>query len=247
MQALIKTTKRILATFGYSVARIQKSCNAEYFNFTKFLNYYLERNGSAFLIQIGANDGVTFDPIREFVIHNPDRVKGILLEPMKETYSKLVENYRDFPNIIKENLAIHNSEKEMILYKVNPEKKDKLDRWSGGMASFNSSHHELSKTPKEYIIEEKVNCISLGDLILKHKIDKVDLLQIDTEGYDAEIIGNINFDRIKPTIIHFEHGYMDKIMDKEKLEGTMKLLNDNGYQIVIESYDATAYQPFSII
>ncbi|HBC86807.1 MAG TPA: hypothetical protein DCZ94_07630 [Lentisphaeria bacterium] len=239
--------RKMFSVSGYSIGRIQKPCNAEYFYLTKFLNYYLEKKGAFYFIQIGANDGVTFDPIREFIIRNPGKVKGILLEPMKEAYSKLVGNYKDFPDIIKENLAIHNTEKEMTLYKVDPAKRELLEKWSGGMASFNNEHHKLSNTPKEFILEEKVKCISLEELLLRHEVKKLDLLQIDTEGYDAEIIMNIDFSRIKPSIIRFEHGYMDKIMGKDKVEAILKLLNDNGYQIIIESYDATAYQPFLII
>ncbi len=239
--------KRILTSCGYAISRIQKPCNAEYFNLTKFLNYYLERNGECFLVQIGANDGVTFDPIREFIIGNPGRVRGVLLEPMKDAYSKLVENYKDFPGIIMENLAIHNKLKEMTLYKVDPEKRCQLEKWSGGMASFSSTHHELSHTPKEFIIEEKVKCVSFAELIARHNVQKIDLLQMDTEGYDAEIINAIDFSRIKPSVLRFEHGYMDRIMDKDKLQAIMKLLNDNGYQVIVESYDATAYQPFSFI
>ena len=178
---------------------------------------------------------------------NPGKVKGILLEPMKEAYSKLVENYKDFPEIIKENLAIHNTEKEMTLYKIDSAKKEMLPKGAAGMASFSNNHHKLSNTPKEFIVEEKVKCISLEELMNKHKVEKLDLLQIDTEGYDAEIIMNIDFSKINPSIIHFEHGYMDKIMDRKKLEEIMKFLNEKGYQIIIESYDATAYKPFKII
>lgn len=247
MAILKNSMRRILAACGYSVSRIQKPNNAEYFNLTRFLNYYLERNGSCFLVQIGANDGVTFDPVREFITGNPGKVRGILLEPMKDVYLKLVENYKDYPGIIKENLAIHNTLEEITLYKVDPEKRGQLQKWSGGMASFNSDHHKLSNTPKEFIIEEKVKCTSFKRLLEKHCVDKVDVLQIDTEGYDAEIILAIDFEKIRPAVMRFEHGYMDRIMDKQKLQSIMKLLNDNGYQLIIESYDATAYQPFSFI
>jgi FkbM family methyltransferase len=44
---------------------------------------------------------------------------------------------------------------------------------------------------KEYIIEEKVNCVSFVELIFKHKVKKLDFLKIDTEGYNYQIFSQI--------------------------------------------------------
>lgn len=247
MNLIKKIIKNLFFKMGFSITRIVKPCNAEYFSLTKFLSYYLERHGSFTLIQIGANDGITFDPIREFIIENKGNVKGVLIEPMNDAYQQLVLNYKDFPNIFFENLAIHNEKKEMILYKVAPDKIKMLKKWSGGVASFDPQHHKRSGTPSEYIIQEKVKCATLDEIVLKYDLKTIDLLQIDTEGYDTEIIKGIDFMKIKPAILRFEHGYMDGIMNDSKIQEIFSLLNANGYQIIVESYDATAYLPVKFI
>ena len=112
-----------------------------------------------FFIQIGAYDGVSFDPIHSFVTNNHRKVKGIVLEPMKDAFKKLTFNYRKYPSITKINAAIHNTEEKMTLYRVDPASQNRLPTWIQGISSFNKNHHMLSNTPKECIIEEKVVCI----------------------------------------------------------------------------------------
>ena len=67
------------------------------------------------------------------------------------------------------------------------------------------------------------------------------MLQIDTEGYDAEIILNINFNEVKPSIINFEY-YIPNTMSKETFNRVLEVLNDNDYEIWQEVNDITAYQ-----
>ena len=56
------------------------------------------------LIQIGANDGVRFDTINKFIKKYSPHC--ILLEPIKEYFDQLKENYKSQKNIFFENLAI---------------------------------------------------------------------------------------------------------------------------------------------
>jgi hypothetical protein len=87
----------------------------------------------------------------------------------------------------------------------------------------------------------KVRCVSLSDFIKDNGIDKLDLLLLDTEGYDYEILMSIDFKNLKPRIIRFEHGVRNQVMSSEKFIQVCNYLNSYGYQIITESYDATAY------
>lgn len=65
---------------------------------------------------------------------------------------------------------------------------------------------------------------------------------IDTEGYDVQILMSLDFDSIRPSIIHFEHGLAEGIMDHETFQEVSDHLRRYGYQILVEPYDVTAYQ-----
>jgi hypothetical protein len=53
----------------------------------------------------------------------------------------------------------------------------------------------------------------------------------------------IDFERRRPTIIHFEHGLPEGIMTPAEFKQCVALLMDNGYLIATEYFDAVAYRP----
>jgi FkbM family methyltransferase len=201
--------------------------------------FYKALHPNFFFIQIGANDGVSFDPIYKLV--TKEKVKGIAIEPVTDIFEKLKKNYKKHQQVKLLNLAIHKDQSEMKLYRVNPLIKEYPD-WTKGTPSFNKSHHKLSNILEKDIVEETVKCISLNELVDKYSIQNIDLLQIDTEGYDSEIIKMIDFKKINPSIISFEHGMKQGIMTYKQFEECQILLLANNYNIIILENDAIAYK-----
>ena len=194
-----------------------------------------------FFVQIGANDGVSSDPIYRFVTDT--KVAGVVVEPVRDVYAKLVENYCRFPEVRPVNLAIHKTDKTAHIYRVSTEAGERLGCWSRGIASFHQDHHKLTGTPAASVEAEEVSCVSLSELFQQCKVHLLDLLQIDTEGYDSEILNMIPFGEIKPAIIRFEHGLPDGIMSPSVFKECTDLLTAQGYYIITEPYDAVAYLP----
>ncbi len=215
-------------------------------NFESYLYLLLQKKKTISFIQIGANDGKMADPIFDFVSQNHKYVKGIAVEPMRDFFQRLAQNYNAYNDILTINIAIHNTEKEMILWRIAPEKEHLVPTWAKGISSFDREHL-IKKNFEEYMIAESVQCITLDGLIDKYNFVDINLLQIDTEGYDSEILLNINFNKIKPQIIHFEHGYCHGHMNEKTLLAVRKYLHDNGYEITFSHYDAIAYLPELII
>ncbi len=184
-----------------------------------------------FFIQVGANDGVRFDDLYSFVTSVP--CKGIVIEPIKYYYDKLRLNYKNFPNIIPCNVAIHKSSKTKKIYYVNPD--CRLDEWTDGIGSFLKKFHK-KKVPSEAIISEDVKCIHLMELINLYKVKKINLIQIDAEGYDMEIVKMINFGKIKPHIIKYEKRHISKV----KHFFLCWHLKKNNYDLFFTEFDAIA-------
>lgn len=201
--------------------------------------FYKTLHDDFFFVQIGANDGISFDPIYELV--TKENVKGIAIEPIPDIFKLLEKNYKKYPNVKLLNLAIHKDQKEMILYRVDPKKTGHPD-WTKGTPSFNKDHHKLGNIPESDIIEESVKCISFNNLVEEYSIKKIDLLQIDTEGYDLEIIKMIDFNEISPRIISFEHGMRQGITNMERFVECQTLLFKNNYNIIILDNDAIAFK-----
>ena len=81
-----------------------------------------------------------------------------------------------------------------------------------------------------------VRCENFEFILDKYEISKLDLLQIDAEGYDFELLKIFPFSKVTPRIIHFEHIHLNEI-DRD---ASLKFLHNLGYSFVVEYFDITA-------
>lgn len=193
-----------------------------------------------FFIQIGANDGKRFDPIHHLIAAEKENIKGMAIEPINEYFEELKITYKDFAGIKCLRKAIHNTISEMPLYTVNPKIENIPEKFKG-MASFDKYNLTKDGLNDNEIVIEYVPCISLMKLIDSEKIIKVDLLQIDAEGYDLEIIKSIDFKILKPSIINFEHRWQYDLVTDTEMISVLKILISNGYKLFFNGNDCLAY------
>jgi FkbM family methyltransferase len=192
-------------------------------------------------IQVGANDGKLNDPLRKYI--HRKYLKGVMIEPQPEIFKKLKDNYAEIEidGISFENIAIDHDSGFKDLYTVkNPSNPE--DLWAHAAASFDRSHIEkmLSQDSLnaggECIEKVAVRCENFEYILDKYEISKLDLLQIDVEGYDFELLKIFPFARVTPRIIHFEHLHLNET-DRN---ASLKFLHNLGYSFVVEYFDITA-------
>ena len=201
-------------------------------------------------LQIGGNDGYANDPIFKLVKKHP--WEGIIVEPQDEVFHrKLKKTYRWERKVILENIAISDKTEVKKLWKIGLSN----SRWATGLASFNRATlvHQIERdyvgkslrkeglpVPDkidDFLTYDEVPCISITELMTKHGFDALDLLQIDTEGYDFEIIRTIDFTKLKPRIVSFENEHLSE----PDYESCKALLADNGYSIRQLGRDTVAW------
>lgn len=190
-------------------------------------------------LQIGANDGVSFDPVFNYVkLLSP---KGFLVEPIPEHFVNLKKNYSNRKDLTFINAAIvanSYSSEDFNLFTVNKGKND----WTKGISSFSREHLIQCGIAEENIKKVSVKALRYQDIISEYGIDTIDVVIIDTEGYDYELIKSFPFESFLPSIIHFEHNMsastgMSKVQFRE-IADKLKLY---GYQVYVDSTDCTAY------
>jgi len=181
-----------------------------------------------FFIQVGANDGVTYDPIRKYILKY--HWHGILIEPQPDIFRKLVANYDGEAQLRFENAAIAPEDGVVSLFTVD-------DLHLHVLASFEKEHLSKHKLPKGTPLKElKVPALSVSSLLSRHAVSRIDLLQIDVEGYDFDIIKMFDFNQIKPKIIRFEHAHMAIKTRRE----CWNYLADWGYSLLTSGMDTLA-------
>src|SRR5687768_9883737 len=85
---------------------------------TEILDRYSQVKQVKF-VQIGSNDGLGSDPLRQFIIR--DHWKGILVEPLPDTFRKLLKNYEGYEHkaeLYFENVAISDKNELKTFYYI---------------------------------------------------------------------------------------------------------------------------------
>jgi len=218
---------RILNKFGRGFNLKKKTFSSQY-----ILERNFPENENFNFIQVGANDGISFDFLYSFVIKRKSR--GVVIEPVFDYFKELENNYKDFPEIIKVNKAVHPFKKEVIINKISPNAAEKYPDWVKGIASIDSEHHLKTGIESRDIIQEIVKGSTLMDIIKANfDVAVLDYFQIDTEGFDYEVIKMIDFVTIKPEIIKYESVNLS-CEDQDKL---IILLKEHGYYLFQEFGD----------
>lgn len=196
---------------------------------TKFVDKLPE---DVFFVEIGANDGIDFDPIYKAVLKK--KWSGVYIEPQKSVFMKLQSNFLGCENIFFENIAITKEEMFVDLYTPNEELTNgnsliaSMDMNKGVLRHFNE--FELRKErvqgkPFQYIIDKYE---------LKNK--KRTLVIIDVEGFEKEVIESIDFKVYKPDYLIFEHAHLTYDIHRE----INASLVENGYKIYLDKMDTLA-------
>ncbi|MGR9106459.1 MAG: FkbM family methyltransferase [Gammaproteobacteria bacterium] len=181
-----------------------------------------------FFIQVGANDGIVHDPLYRHVLQN--RWNGILIEPVRYYFELLKRNYSAGNHLIFENVAISERDGYRELFRIR-EGLDFLPQWTKGLGSFNRDvlmkHRWAIPDIQQYIVRETVQCLSLASLLARYAVERIDLIMIDTEGYDFEIIKQIDSTAVWPRVMIYEHKHLAR---DERLQ-CERLLSDRNYRL----------------
>ena len=197
-----------------------------------FLFALARKQSDIFFLNIGANDGVTNDPLYYFAKRY--RWAGIALEPVPEVFEKLRATYQDNQKVLPVCAALSDRDGTVAFYRVNPgpgvpERCNRLGSFSRDVLL--SSKH-LFPEIEQHIIEQQVATITFYTLVAQCGISRIDVVSIDAEGYDYEILKQIDFRRFRPSLVIYEQLHLDEEMKAE----SKRMLEDFGYE-VHNSYD----------
>jgi FkbM family methyltransferase len=218
-----------------------------------FLRYYARwkrrRDQPVFCLQVGANDGVTNDPLHPYLSRHG--WGGLLVEPLVDVFeNELKATYRGNPRVILENVALAYSEGALPLYRVAISD----SRWATGLSSFRRESIEghvengyvqrkarqegsrVPDDPDEIIDSVDVPTLTVDQLLAKHGVGELDVLCVDTEGYDFEILKLVDFARLAPEVVLFE----SKNLSDADYREAQELLRGHGYSLFWERGDTLA-------
>jgi len=172
------------------------------------------KNGT--YVDIGANDPEYISNTRYFYERG---WRGINIEPHPEMYQKIVNNREEDINL---NVGIASEEGELTFYKL-----DKENETAGSTFDKNIAE-ELSTKGYTISAEIKMPVLNLSNVLDKNlNSRKIDLMSVDTEGFDLEVIKGNDWQRFRPTVLIIETTInKDQIIDF-MLEKNYKIVYQN--------------------
>src|ERR1051326_2425261 len=210
----------------------------------------LQSNPQPFFVQVGGYDGVSFDPLRRHIVAND--LPGLMVEPVPLYFNKLKALYAGSTKVRPVNCAIAEENGERTIWGFNPLAVERglLPPHFGGIVSFvmedllketgilaaSAPDEETMKVLRSQLRGVSVQCRTMDSLLAQENVERVDILQIDTEGYDYVVLKLFDFAKYQPTIVHYEHQHLNEA-DAKAAED---LLKSHGYRFKRNTFDTLA-------
>ena len=209
----------------------------------EFNSKFAHRSDSIRIIQVGANDGYDGDPIHELILSDT-RVKSCLIEPQREAFLRLIETYKSISGqdrCLFINNAITFNDEKVKLYK--------------NMHAVGCDKHSslMLREPDDgaYFVQdsyELVDGITFTSLL--QKLDEkqfgisIDMMVMDTEGFDCHIVNQALEAKCFPQIIFFETPNLSTANDDRlnKIENGHSLLQRTIFNLKNCAYDVRRLQ-----
>lgn len=201
--------------------------------------HYLTRKETVRVLQIGANDGTQNDFMQD--IYKESFIEAILVEPQRIAFQNLCQKYSSNSRIKPVNFAITSTGEDLKLFRL-PQNASTVK--TDVLASFDRSHIESWRQRLGLdceIEEEIVRGTTIKEILKQTSWESVDVIIIDTEGYDYEIVKTLPNLQTQPFLLVFEH---INLKQDDKL-ASIKFVQDMGYSVIWMETDIACWAPFA--
>lgn len=103
-------------------------------------------------------------------------------------------------------------------------------------SKINQQNSLIRQNPNQK--EVKIKCYELNDVLTFNKIEKVDYINIDTEGTELDVLKGLNFQKIKPSLLTIEDNDFD--LDSNSKKEKIDYMKNKGY-ILINNIGVTMF------
>jgi FkbM family methyltransferase len=204
---------------------------------SRLLRAFARAYPRAFFIEIGANDGVGDDHLHPLI--RSKQWRGILVEPNPRAFKRLRENYADVSRVELANVAIADRDGRLPFFDIEPPESAADWEFFGNydqLGSFSREvllEHDWIADLERRIVQTEVDTLTFDSLCRRHRVERIDLLMIDTEGYDLEVVSQVDFARFRPRLLVYEHA----LLTAEERKRCRSLMREAGYELLEEWFD----------
>jgi FkbM family methyltransferase len=160
------------------------------------------------LLMVGAHNG---SKQKNAILGAASRGTVILIEPVPYLYDQLVQTFGSIKNIHLEQICVAEKAGKAPFFAPSPGS-NAVAPWGDQLGSMNRDHASLHNPAlAAYVSEIAVDCVTFKDLVMKYKIERIETLFTDTEGFDSIILPTFPFSLVVPDNIVFEYKHSDGV------------------------------------
>ncbi len=191
----------------------------------KALNKKFKNNNISILIDVGSHKGEYINSIKKkFKIQT---IYGF--EPNPDIFKILKNNTLD-KNINIFNYGISDENGKINFYKNLETSSSSINKLNKDSKYYKKKYFLLNFfNSKEVETRIDIDVIRLDDFIKSKKIYIIDLVKIDTEGFEFKVLKSLGEKIQNVKIVHFEHHFDDMIMKNYKLTNIHTYLIKKGF------------------
>ncbi len=181
------------------------------------------------VFDVGAHHGETV----KFINKNFIVSKFFSFEPLEVNFVKLKKNTKTLNNNITYfNLALGEKKQTKMIKEMLETSSSTLNEIDETSNYFKRKKFFLGLRETDSFYKEKKVFVEKGiNIIRKFRLKKIDLLKIDTEGYEFSVIKGFESDIKKVQVVLFEHHYDLMIKKKYKYSDINIYLKKNGFKL----------------
>jgi len=233
-KVLKRVAQAVAHRLGFSLARVNDVVRPDVDVLSLLWSRWGRRESGAFL-QIGGNDGISFDPLH--LLARDADLPGVIVEPQPHACEKLRVLWRDRPEVEVVEAAVGALDGEVPLYRfVSPD--PSRVRELSVFASLDRkviSRMQFMLRRGEKLEQTKVRSISVPSLV-KVAGGSIALLVVDIEGLDDQCVHAFMDQGVRPSLICYEHIHLSPRRDGELLAR----LRGEGYALLRTGWDTYA-------
>ncbi len=199
------------------------------FNKKKIVNFFLKRKRNYnVVIDVGAHKAETIKLFNKFF-----QVESIYsFEASEENFKYLQKKIKNLNNTKVYNFALGSANETKKFYHLRESSSSTLVKLNKNSKYYKKKNRILNlfRFSPDIKDEYELNIKTLENFLNTENISYVDILKIDTEGYEFEVIKGTK-ERIKDIkYIYFEHHFDDMLVKNYKLSDIHNYLLSNGFK-----------------
>ena len=209
------------------------------YNNKKLFKFLKKKNIDKFdtFFDVGAHKGESINlfsknfNINKIYSFEPSILNFNILKKNKEKLQKKFGNLE----IIIENYALGNANEKKLIKHLSESSSSTINSINEKSKYFKRKFKFLNFFNNENFFSElEIEQIKLEDYMKKEKIDKIDFLKIDTEGYEYQVLQGLGQNISKVKLIMFEHHYHDMLLKNYTFTDIHNLLIKNKFKQIFK-------------